>query len=45
MTNVAKMRIALTLEMAAMVTQAVETGEYAASGEVIRKALPDALTY
>lgn len=39
MTNVAKMSIALTPEMAAMVTQAVETGEYATSGEVIREAL------
>lgn len=39
MANVAKMSIALTPEMAAMVTQAVETGEYATSSEVIREAL------
>lgn len=41
MTNVAKIRIALTPEMAAMVTQAVETGEYATSSEVIREALSE----
>ena len=39
MSNVAKMSIALTPEMAAMVAKAVETGEYATSSEVIREAL------
>jgi len=39
MANVEKMSIALTPEMAAMVRQAVATGEYASSSEIMREAL------
>jgi antitoxin ParD1/3/4 len=39
MTNVSKMSIALTPEMAAIVSQAVDSGDYASSSEVIREAL------
>jgi antitoxin ParD1/3/4 len=39
MANVSKMSIALTQEMADMVRQAVESGEYASDSEVIREAL------
>ena len=39
MANVKKMSIALTPEMAAMVRQAVATGEYASSSEIMREAL------
>lgn len=39
MPNVEKISIALTPEMAGMVCQAVEAGEYASSSEVIREAL------
>jgi len=39
MAQVAKMSIAVTPEMAALVTQAVESGEYASNSEVIREAL------
>lgn len=41
MPNVEKMSIALTPEMAALVREAVETGEYATSSEVVREALRD----
>jgi antitoxin ParD1/3/4 len=41
MANVEKLSIALTAEMAAMVRQAVESGEYASSSEVVRDALRD----
>jgi antitoxin ParD1/3/4 len=37
--NVEKLSVALTAEQAAMVRQAVETGEYATVSEVIREAL------
>ena len=39
MPNVEKLSIALTSEMAGMVKQAVRSGEYASSSEVIREAL------
>ena len=39
MQNVEKVSVALTAEQAAMVRQAVETGEYASVSEVIREAL------
>ena len=39
MPHVEKMSVALTQEMAEMVRQAVETGEYASSSEVVREAL------
>lgn len=41
MPNVEKMSIALTPEMAALVREAVETGEYATSSEMVREALRD----
>ena len=39
MSNVEKISVALTPEMATMVRQAVERGEYASTSEVIRDAL------
>jgi antitoxin ParD1/3/4 len=39
--RVEKVSIALTQDMAAMVRQAVDSGEYASSSEVIRDALRD----
>ncbi|MCB9991213.1 MAG: type II toxin-antitoxin system ParD family antitoxin [Rhodospirillales bacterium] len=39
MSNVEKVSIALTPEMATVVRQAVESGEYASSSEVVREAL------
>ena len=39
MATVEKISIALTQDMAALVRQAVESGEYASSSEVIREAL------
>jgi antitoxin ParD1/3/4 len=39
MSNVAKVSITLTQEMAALIATAVETGEYATTSEVIREAL------
>lgn len=39
MSNVAKMSVTLTEEMAAMIDVAVESGDYASSSEVIREAL------
>jgi antitoxin ParD1/3/4 len=39
MSNVAKISVALTPELAALVNQAVESGEYATGSEVIREAL------
>ena len=39
MPHVEKMSVALTPEMAEMVRQAVETGEYASSSQVVREAL------
>ncbi|WP_228014663.1 ribbon-helix-helix domain-containing protein [Fortiea sp. LEGE XX443] len=39
MPNVEKISVALTPEMAALVRNAVESGEYASSSEVIREAL------
>lgn len=39
MSNVEKVSIALTPEMAAVVRQAVDSGEYASSSEVVREAL------
>lgn len=41
MASVEKISIALTPEMAGMVREAVESGEYASSSEVIRDALRD----
>lgn len=41
MANVEKLSIALTPDMAAIVRQCVESGEYASSSEVIREALRD----
>lgn len=41
MAHVEKLSIALTPEMAAIVRQCVESGEYASSSEVIREALRD----
>ena len=41
MAHVEKLSIALTPEMAAIVRQCVENGEYASSSEVIREALRD----
>ncbi len=41
MPNVQKISIALPPEMVAVVRQAVETGEYASSSEVVRDALRD----
>lgn len=41
MTNVEKVSIALTPEIAALVRHAVESGEYASSSEVVREALRD----
>ena len=41
MPTVEKISIALTQDMAALVRQAVESGEYASSSEVIRDALRD----
>jgi antitoxin ParD1/3/4 len=41
MAHVEKLSIALTPEMAAIVRQCVESGEYADSSEVIREALRD----
>ena len=41
MPNVEKISVALTPEMAAFVRDAVESGEYASSSEVIREALRD----
>ena len=39
MPNVSKLSVALTPELAALVGQAVESGEYATGSEVIREAL------
>ena len=39
MANVEKLSIALTPEMAGLVRQAVASGEYATTGEVVREAL------
>jgi len=41
MSHVEKMSIALTTDMAAVVREAVASGEYASSSEVIREALRD----
>lgn len=41
MANVEKVSVALTQDMAAMVRQAVASGEYASSSEVVRDALRD----
>lgn len=41
MANVEKLSIALTPDMATMVRQAVESGDYASASEVIRDALRD----
>jgi antitoxin ParD1/3/4 len=41
MATVEKISIALTRDMAALVREAVESGEYASSSEVIRDALRD----
>ena len=41
MANVEKISVALTPEMATMMRQAVETGEYASASEVMREALRD----
>lgn len=41
MANVEKVSVALTPEMAAMMRQLVETGEYASASEVMREALHD----
>jgi len=39
MSNVAKMSVTLTPEMAALIAKAIENGEYATTSEVIREAL------
>jgi antitoxin ParD1/3/4 len=39
MSNVSKVSVALTPELATLVSQAVESGEYATGSEVIREAL------
>jgi antitoxin ParD1/3/4 len=39
MSNIAKMSVTLTEEMAAMIDGAIATGDYASSSEVIREAL------
>jgi antitoxin ParD1/3/4 len=41
MPNVEKLSIALTPEMAALVREVVEAGDYASSSEVVREALRD----
>ena len=41
MSNVAKVSVALTLELNDMVQKAVASGDYASSSEVIREALRD----
>jgi antitoxin ParD1/3/4 len=41
MAHVEKLSIALTAEMAEVVRQCVESGEYASSSEIIREALRD----
>ena len=41
MPNVEKVSIALTPEMAAVVRQAVESGDYASNSEIVREALLD----
>jgi antitoxin ParD1/3/4 len=41
MPNVEKISVALTPEMAALVRDAVKSGEYASSSEIIREALRD----
>lgn len=41
MANVEKVSVALTADMAVMLRQAVDSGEYASSSEVIRDALRD----
>ena len=41
MPNVEKVSVALTTEMAAIVRQAVESGEYASNSEIVREALRD----
>ena len=41
MANVEKVSVALTPEMLAVVREAVESGEYASSSEVMREALRD----
>ncbi len=39
MSNIAKMSVALTTEMAELVRAAVDSGEYASGSEVVREAL------
>ena len=41
MANVEKLSVAVTPEMAALMRQAVEAGEYASTSEVVRDALRD----
>lgn len=41
MPNVEKVSIALTPEMAALVRQVVDSGEYASNSEIVREALRD----
>lgn len=41
MSNVEKVSVALTPEMASMMRRLVETGEYASTSEVVREALRD----
>ncbi|MDB5440241.1 MAG: hypothetical protein JWM33_2668 [Caulobacteraceae bacterium] len=41
MANIEKVSIALTADMAGMVRQAVDSGEYATASEVVRDALRD----
>ena len=41
MPNVEKVSVALTPEMAMVVRQAVESGEYASNSEIVREALRD----
>ena len=41
MANVEKVSVALTADMAAVVREAVESGEYASNSEVVREALRD----
>lgn len=41
MANVEKVSVALTADMAAVMREAVESGEYASNSEVVREALRD----
>ncbi|CDX18236.1 Putative addiction module antidote protein, CopG/Arc/MetJ family (fragment) [Mesorhizobium sp. ORS 3324] len=44
MANVEKMSVAVTTQQAAVMREAVETGEYATTSEIVREAMRDWLT-